>query len=76
MSDVEEADHDIDLAARLEQSEQRRADQRAEHAAGDHDRRPSSGRRRRAACGPSRPETLAPVIWVVAEATATVGGIP
>ena len=34
--DVEQADHDIDLAARLEQPEQRRADERAEQAADDH----------------------------------------
>ena len=34
--DVEEADHDIDLAARLEHAEQRRADDRAGEAADDH----------------------------------------
>ena len=36
MSDVKQADDDIDLAARLEDSEQRRADDRAEQAADDH----------------------------------------
>jgi hypothetical protein len=72
---VEDRDHGIDLAHFLEKPEQ--------EAAGHRPATPpamitapiwtSTPRRRRWA---RTPEMLVPVIWVVAEATATAGGMP
>ena len=74
--DVEQADDEVDLARCLEQAEQAGAGQAADRAAGDHhpahlEVDPAAARN-----GRSTPDTLDPVIWVVAEATATVGGMP
>ena len=75
-SDVERADHEVDLAARLEQAEQgrrRSSDPTMPPAIITPPILKSTPPRRQWA---NTPDTLAPVIWVVAEATATVGGMP
>ena len=72
---VEDRDDGIDLAELLEQPEQEAAEDRAEHAAGD-DHRAHCGVDAAAAAMGEHAGDEVPVIWVVAEATATAGGMP
>ena len=73
--DIESADDEIDLARGLEQAEQEGADEAADRAPGDHHRAHPEVDPAAARMG-EHARTLDPVIWVVAEATATAGGMP